>query len=157
MPKFKDNFTSKGFAFVEFASQKEAINSIELFNNCIPSEFTDITCQNFVHVQGTVSQLRVMPKNEWAAKKEEMKQIKREIAKLCPTTMFLQDSKQDGEDFLIGSILQVKYPALKGLGLTKVALQQALMHFGNPIYVDVSNVKQKDQEAIVRFASAECA
>lgn len=157
MPKFKDNFTSKGFAFVEFASQKEAINSIELFNNCIPSEFTDITCQNFVHVQGTVSQLRVMPKNEWAAKKEEMKQIKRDIAKLCPTTMFPQDGKQDSEDFLIGSILQVKYPALKGLGLTKVALQQALMHFGNPIYVDVSNVKQKDQEAIVRFASAECA
>ena len=98
-----------------------------------------------------------MPKNEWAAKKEEMKQIKREIAKLCPTTMFPQDEKQDGEDFLIGSILRVKYPALKGLGLTKVALQQALMHFGNPIYVDVSNDKQKDQEAIVRFASAECA
>lgn len=44
MPKFKDNYTSKGFAFIEFSTQKEALNSIELFNNCIPSEFTDITC-----------------------------------------------------------------------------------------------------------------
>ena len=40
--------------------------------------------------------------------------------------------------------------------MTKVALQQALMHFGNPVYVDTTNVKQKDQEAIVRFDSKEC-
>lgn len=88
MPKFKDNFTSKGFAFIEFATQKDALNAIELFNNCIPSEFTDNTCQNFVHVQGTVTQLRVMLKHEWSLKKEEMKQLKREIANLCPATMF---------------------------------------------------------------------
>lgn len=73
MPKFKDNFTSKGFAFIEFATHNDAANAISLFNNCIPIEFTDNTCQNFVHVQGTVTQLRVMPKHEWALKKAEMK------------------------------------------------------------------------------------
>jgi RNA recognition motif-containing protein len=50
MPKYKDNFTSKGFAFVEFSDEKSAANAIELFNNCIPLEFTDAKCQNFVHV-----------------------------------------------------------------------------------------------------------
>jgi RNA recognition motif-containing protein len=79
MPKYKDNFTPKGFAFVEFAEEKSAESAIQMFNNCIPLEFTDAKSQNFVHVQGNVTQLRVMPKHEWSAKKEEMKQIKREI------------------------------------------------------------------------------
>jgi RNA recognition motif-containing protein len=44
VPKYKENFTSKGFAFIEFVSHKDAMNAIELFNNCIPSEFTDASC-----------------------------------------------------------------------------------------------------------------
>lgn len=88
MPKFKDNFTSKGFAFIEFATQKDALNAIELFNNCVPFEFTDNKCKNFINVQGNKTALKVMEKKEWSKKKEEMKAIKKEIASLCPQNMF---------------------------------------------------------------------
>jgi RNA recognition motif-containing protein len=44
MPKFKDNFTSKGFAFIEFADEQFALKASSLFNNCVPNEFTDTAC-----------------------------------------------------------------------------------------------------------------
>jgi hypothetical protein len=40
-----------------------------------------------------------MPKSEWVAKKDEMKQLKREIASLYPNTMFPSYSKERREEF----------------------------------------------------------
>lgn len=52
--------------------------------------------------------------------------------------------EKKSELFEVGSVLRIRFPGLKGLGLTKVGLHSAIMHFGNPSFVDVTNVKQKE-------------
>lgn len=56
-----------------------------------------------------------MPKSEWTRKKEEMKLIKREIANLCPATMFASIQNKRQEEFEENTLLRVKYPSLKKL------------------------------------------
>lgn len=51
--------------------------------------------------------------------------------------MFPASHDTKAEQFEAGSVLKVRYPSLKGLGLTKLGLHSALMHFGTPAYVDV--------------------
>ena len=79
---------SKGFCFVEFDSEEAANKACTLFNNCIPEEFTNSECKNYILVQGNLTQLNVISKKQWSVFKEEAKQIKREIALLNPDTMF---------------------------------------------------------------------
>lgn len=79
---------TKGFCFVEFASTQAANLAVDLFNNCIPEELTNVEHKNYVSVQGTMSQLNVMSKEKWQAFKEETRKIRQEIAKLNPGTMF---------------------------------------------------------------------
>ena len=63
-------------------------------------------------MQGTVKQLKVMLKSDWAQKKEEMKAIKREIANLCPDKMFQSNAHNlettpESKAFEEGSILRL--------------------------------------------------
>lgn len=150
MPKFKNNFTSKGFAFVEFADEKAANVAIETFNNCVPIEFTDAKSPNYIHVQGTVCQLRVMPKHEWLAKKQDLKQIKQDIKKLCPATMIPEKRPRRPDQFEEGTLLRLALPAFEK-PLTKQAMHSVAAHFGNPAYVDV-----REHEVILRFATKDC-
>ena len=137
MPKYKENFTSKGFAFVEFKTENEAKSAIELFDNVVPNEFTDTTCENYVQVTGQIKPLKVLSKNAWAEKKEEMKRLKREIANLFPGTMFeaKPSSRKPTEVFEDGTLLKIKFASKSALA--KQALKSVVMHFGNPVYIDV--------------------
>lgn len=59
----------------------------------------------------------MIAKAEWLAKKEEMNQIKREIANLCPEKMFAGKENQPkrSEEFEAGTLLSVKFPSVKGI------------------------------------------
>jgi len=48
MPKFKGNCLSKGFCFVEYSLPDSAEKAVQLFNNCVPEEFTNMACKNFI-------------------------------------------------------------------------------------------------------------
>ena len=50
VPKFAGNCVSKGFCFVEFNCEEAANKACELFNNCIPEEFTNSECKNYILV-----------------------------------------------------------------------------------------------------------
>ena len=53
---------SKGFAFIELSNELEAKNAIEMFNNCIPIEFTDISHANYIAPANAVEPLKVYSK-----------------------------------------------------------------------------------------------
>jgi RNA recognition motif-containing protein len=88
MPKYKNGRQSKGFAFIEFSSENDAKEAVKLFDNTIPVEFIEAMSENFIPVQGVIKPFKVMTKIDWIKAKEEMRQIKQEIAVLNPECMF---------------------------------------------------------------------
>ena len=70
VPKFSGNIISKGFCFVEFDCEEAANKACELFNNCVPEEFTNSECKNYINVQSSLKQLNVITKREWSTSKE---------------------------------------------------------------------------------------
>jgi hypothetical protein len=88
-----------------------------------------------------------------------MKAIKREIANLCPDRMFQDkalnlETKPESKTFEDGSILRLSGLPSQASGLSKRDLSQAFSHFGRPAFVDVTNVRSKNSEALVRFANS---
>ena len=65
LPKFKADRVSKGFCFIEYATPEEANTAVSTFNSCVPVEFTDSTCKNFIPNIGKKTQLRVLSKADW--------------------------------------------------------------------------------------------
>ena len=67
MPTFKDK-QPKGFCFIEYGSLEQAESACRLFNNCVPEEFTNSACENYIQFKNNtqaITQLRVMLKAEW--------------------------------------------------------------------------------------------
>lgn len=75
LPKL-DNNDSKGFAFVEFGSKKEAEEALEKMDMVVPSEI-----MNDSSLVRKVS-LKVMAKEKWQSYKEQFKEIKRQLKTL---------------------------------------------------------------------------
>lgn len=88
MPKYSGSDKSKGFAFIQYNTPEEAKEAADKLNNFIPEELWNSALDNYIPVQGQVTQLKVMLKTEWLKLKDEMKQIKAELAILNPETMF---------------------------------------------------------------------
>ncbi len=61
---------------------------MELLNNKVLDEFINPMNEKFIPVQGHIGAIRVLLKSDWIKAKEEMRQIKAEIAKLNPERMF---------------------------------------------------------------------
>ena len=88
IPRYQESKLPKGFAFIEFHTPEDAQNAVDLFDNVVPQEFLDSMSDNFIPVQGAVRALKVMRKADWLKSKEEMSQIKQEIALLNLETMY---------------------------------------------------------------------
>ena len=50
LPKYSESKLPKGFAFVEFQSPDDAQNAVDMFDNVVPSELVDSSCENFIPV-----------------------------------------------------------------------------------------------------------
>ena len=107
IPKYTNSKQSKGFAFILFSSPDEASQAVDMFDNVVPSEFVEALSDNFIPVQGAVRGLRVMLKSTWLQTKDEMKQIKLEIAQLNPSAMF-QPTHQQSTSSLEGGDQEMK-------------------------------------------------
>jgi hypothetical protein len=62
--------------------------AVDLMDNKILDEFINPMSDGYIPVQGNIGALRVILKSEWLKKKEEMRSIKNEIARLHPDRMF---------------------------------------------------------------------
>lgn len=84
LPRFPDE-NLKGFCFIEYSSNAEALKAVQLFNNCVPEEFVNTANPNYIaRAKDTqVTSLRVMPKSEWQEYKSTVQQIKREVSSLA--------------------------------------------------------------------------
>ena len=149
VPKFAGNCVSKGFCFVEFNCEEAANKACELFNNCIPEEFTNSECKNYILVQGNLIQLNVISKKQWNTFKEEAKQIKREIALLNPETMFAANEGDRKFCFDAGTLVSLIFN--KAGQFTKQLLKEATSHFGSPIHIDLFG--KNSRQATIRFGS----
>ena len=98
---------SKGFCFVEFDCQSAATKACELFNNCVPEEFTNSESKNYINIQGSLKQFNVISKKEWSLKKEQALKIKREIARLNPEKMYPVKDDYDNFNFAEGMLLRM--------------------------------------------------
>jgi RNA recognition motif-containing protein len=84
LPKLPDG-QLKGFCFIEFATETEANKACEVFNNCVPEEFTNNSNANYVQrKEAKVNPLRVISKLEWLEHKKDLAKIRKEIAALKP-------------------------------------------------------------------------
>lgn len=84
LPKLPDG-QLKGFCFVEFAQPDEAVKAQQLFNNCVPEEFTNNQNINYVQRKDfKITPLKVISKKEWLDHKQELGKIKKELAEIRP-------------------------------------------------------------------------
>ena len=91
-----------------------------------------------------------MTKEKWLSFREEVKQIKREIAALKTQQCYAVDGVGDFEGFKIGTLVKMMMPVKKD-SFKKKELQECLDHFGQVAYLDLCN-KVKGQ-VILRFKS----
>ena len=143
LPKMPDG-QLKGFCFIEFSEQKEALNAQQLFNNCIPEEFTNNQNANYIQRKDVkITPLKVISKKEWLEHKRELTEIKKELADLRPKTPKVDFQEQ----FKAGSLIK-----LSGLNdITKQQLTDRIKQVVIPTYVDL----QGTSSAVVRFKSKE--
>ncbi len=75
----------KGFCFIEFAKPDEADKARQLFDNCVPEEFTNNQNENYVQRKDVkITPLKVISKKEWLDHKQDLANIKKDMAELRP-------------------------------------------------------------------------
>jgi RNA recognition motif-containing protein len=137
---------SKGFAFVTFESEKEAIEAINEKNNTIPKEITS-------HHTNEIIPLEIITKTKWLEKKKEFKLLKKELQnenKDIFAECLGQDSTQLTNEIPKGVLVKLAdLPVDKKIDKSDIKIW--VSHFVEPIYVDY-NDKINPTECILRFS-----
>eukprot|EP00347_Sterkiella_histriomuscorum_P018375 403345740 len=140
MPRYPKSGLPKGFAFVEYSSPEEAQHAVEMFNNKIVEELTNPNHPHYIFSDEPIEALKVISKKEWNLQKQEVQNIKRELAKLNPESMFIE-KKADNEAF--SQITKLDQ-------LQRFRIYQSLQHFAEPLHADFNKATK---ESNVRFST----
>jgi len=149
LPKYAESKTFKGFGFVEFSNEDEAIQAIKKYDNTVAEELV----QNSLF-KGKINPLKVMPKTKWLELKEEFKKIKRELVQHLQGDNEYNPSAgagtQGSKEITKGCL--IKLQNLPSGSLDKAIIRTAIISFYIPKYVDY---RKGTNECIVRFDSSQ--
>jgi len=145
LPKYAESKTSKGFGFVEFSNEDEALQAIKKYDNTVAEELV----QNSLF-KGKINPLKVMPKTKWLELKEEFKKIKRELVQHLQGdnehNSSISTATQASREISKGCL--IKLQNLPSGSLDKAIIRTAIISFCIPKYVDY---RRGTNECIVRF------
>jgi hypothetical protein len=139
----KSEGKKKGFAFITFAEAKSVTDAIEGLRGFIPKEF--LRGNNKYEIKT----LSLMSKEDWVAKKEEYKKLKKEL-QMENKDMFASCLAQDNKTVstLTPGTL-VKLNNLPDSLLDKFAIKTWVSHVVEPAFVDLNKGKR---ECVLRFS-----
>jgi RNA recognition motif-containing protein len=146
IPRHKKNKQSKGFAFITFKTVEQAQQAVSEFNNTVPKE---IILSNH---NSSLDSLFIISKKDWEKKKEEFKQLKKELMRSnIPlfSDCFAQDNK-DLKELQIGSLVKMMNLPEK---VDFYDIKAWISNFVEPIFIDLYS----ENECILRFANSEMA
>ena len=95
-----------------------------MLNNVVPEEFTNHNCKNYIDPRGaSVTHLKVMPKSEWLAHKQSVKEIRKEVAAMKPAESVAGGMPSKFEEGCL--IKLINLPEIK-----KTTFTEKIKHFG---------------------------